>query len=450
MPKTETHTIRKIGPRASIMLFYFQSMVGGLVIFFLIAMFLANILLGFFDLLIISFVAASMLTILIFLDIHTLLSPKGLKTNVLGVIFAIILLSPILIGLFFPIAAQNEFMPVAYTFFYCLFYGGWNLSVYTEQKEAIEKAHPKVMILLVQRGSFFLAYAYISVISFLFVKFVTVESIYVRISFLLMMIAYILPALKDMLTLSKFQFYLHKTKKGRKLLTRSLTNHWKETVDKRLYVRIIWYLALPAGILSLYVGSVSLYYFGLIVFNLERLLLGVLSIGSGLSVLSYYWARTGFFSDFVAALSSLPRKKPTPDDLKESIRDLQKWCGVFLGAVFALINLLRYTGIRTFLVFQGVEINDLTFVYIDVFWLLSILIFSETLLSLIKAKRPTDISKISRHVNYLYISLWYFLAGLTGSYAYALGIPPLLDAIIVVTFLLAITAYRLYVVYSWR
>jgi len=450
MIKAQHRKLRMMSPRALRLSFYFQLILSSLVIVFLFTMFIVNIIAGVFDFLILSFVAASMLTLLIFLDILVLLVPRGLITNIFGIVFSFISFGPILVAVLSPQTLRSEFASVAYAFFYCHVYGMWNLFAFKEQEEGIEKEHPQVMILLMQRGFFFLAYAQATMFSSCFFKALSVESILLKINFLLIGIAAILPGFKYMFWFVKFQFYLHKTKKGRRLWLKSLTDQWKKTVNERLVIKILWYLALPVAVLSFYAGSVSIYYFGLITLNLERLFVGLLAIGGGVSVLSYHWTRTGSLSRFTKALSSPPRKKPTLEEVKERIKDLEKWCSIFFGAVIALIGLLRYTGIRTFAIFQGVEINDMTLVYIDIFWLLSILIPAEILLSLIKTRKQVDLSKISRHVDYLYMLLWYFLAVLTGSFAYALGIPPILDAIIVVAFLTIVTVYRLYALYFWK
>jgi hypothetical protein len=413
-------------------------------------MFIVNIIAGVFDFLILSFVAASMLTLLIFLDILVLLVPKGLITNIFGIIFSFISFAPILVAVLSPQTLRSEFASVAYAFFYCQVYGMWNLCVFKEQREEIEKEHPQIMILLMQRGFFFLAYAQVTLFSSCFFKALSVESIFLKIDFLLIGIATVMLGFKYMSSFVKFQFYLHKTKKGRRLWLKSLRDQWKKTVSERLVIKILWYLALPVAVLSFYAGSVSMYYFGLVTLNLEQLLVGLLAMGGGVSVLSYHWTRTGSLSRFIRAPSSPLRKKPTLEEVKERIKDVEKWCSIFFGAVIGLIGLLRYTGIRTFVIFQGVEINDMTLAYIDIFWLLSIFIIAEILLSLIKTRKQIDLSKISEHVDYLYMLLWYFLAGLTGSFAYALGIPPILDAIIVVAFLTIVTVYRLYVIYFWK
>lgn len=450
MTKVEKHKSRMMSPRISFFSLYFQLMLSSSVIVLLFVMFIVNIAFGFFDLLIMSFAAASMLTILIFLDFLVLLPPRGLITNVLGIVFSSISFGPILLGLLLPMVLQSEFVLVAYVYFYSFLYGAWNLSIYKEHKGAIQKEHPQVMILLLGRGFFFIAYAYAAIIPFTFLKALSSENILLKINFLVTTMAFFVLGLKPMAWFVKFQFYLRKTKKGQKLVAKSLRDHWKKTVDERVFIRIVWHLALPIGVLSLYVGAVSMYYFGLIMLNAERLFAGVLAIGGGMSVLSYHFARTGSLSKLTKALSSPARKKPTLNDIKDRIRDLEKWCGMFFGGVFALIGLLRYTGIRTFVVVHGVEINDMTFVYIDIFWLVSILVFAEIQLSLIKTRKQVDLAKISRHVDYLYMLLWYFLAGLTGSFAYALGIPPILDAIIVVAFLFIVTVYRLYILHSWK
>jgi heme A synthase len=86
----------------------------------------------------------------------------------------------------------------------------------------------------------------------------------------------------------------------------------------------------------------------------------------------------------------------------------------------------------------------MTLVYVDIFWLLIVLLSAEWLLQLVKRKRIMDLTKLSKNVDYLNFALWYFLAALTGSYAYALEVPPIIDTLIVVAFLLVTTTYRLH------
>jgi hypothetical protein len=107
---------------------------------------------------------------LIFLDFLILLPPKTIGTQIVGTVFTLISFIPVLISFFYPTLFQNEFMPIAYVYFYSLFYGAWNLSMYKERKETIEREHPQVMILLLRRGFFFMLYGYLSVISFTILK----------------------------------------------------------------------------------------------------------------------------------------------------------------------------------------------------------------------------------------------------------------------------------------
>lgn len=211
-----------------------------------------------------------------------------------------------------------------------------------------------------------------------------------------------------------------------------------------MLVRLLWYFALPLGALSVYGGAVCLYSFVFIALKPEYFLAGLLALGGGVSILMYHWTRTGQLTKIRKTLSAPSSGKMTIKDLKESLRDLQKWCFGLFGAVVALIGLLRYRGMRVLAVFGGVEINDMTLVYVDIFWLLILLLSAEWLLQLAKRKRITDLAKLSKNVDYLYSALWYFLAGLTGSYSYALGVPIIVDALVVVAFLLITTIYRLY------
>ena len=155
-----------INQRKNSFLFSTQLALVSLAVVFLSVMFIVNVLFGFFDLLVLSYVSASMLTLLIFLDFLILLPPKTFGTKIVGTAFTFISFMPVLIGFFYPTLFQNELAPIAYVYFYSLLYGGWNLSMYKEQKGTIEKEHPQVMILLIRRGFFFMLYGYLSVIPF--------------------------------------------------------------------------------------------------------------------------------------------------------------------------------------------------------------------------------------------------------------------------------------------
>jgi len=444
MPLKNDHESEIIGQRRTSFLFYAQLTLVSLVVVFLCAMFIMNVLFGAFDLLVLSYVSASMLTLLIFLDFLILLPPKRASTQIVGTAFTIISFMPVLIGFFYPTLFQNELTPIAYVYFYSLFYGAWNLSMYKEQKETVEREHPQVMILLLRRGFFFMLYGYLSVIPFTTLKILFVETMLLKVNFILISIVFLIFALYPVSSLVKLEFYLRRTKKGRKIVARSFRDEWKKSVDENMLVKVLWYFALPLGALSVYGGAVCLYSFVFIALKPEYFLAGLLALGGGISILMYHWTRTGSLSKIRKILLAPSTGKMTIGDLKESLRDLQKWCFGLFGAVFALIGLLRYKGIRVLAVFGGVEINDMTLVYVDIFWLLTLLLSAEWLLQLVKRKRITDLAKLSKNVDYLHSALWYFLAGLTGSYSYALGVPIIVDAMVVVAFLLITTIYRVY------
>jgi hypothetical protein len=351
---------------------------------------------------------------------------------------------PVLIGFIYPTLFQNELAPIAYVYFYSLLYGGWNLSMYKEQKGTIEKEHPQVMILLIRRGFFFMLYGYLSVIPFAALKIFFAETLFQKMNFVFISIVFLIFAFYPVSSLAKFELYLQRTKKGRKIVAKSFRDEWKKSVDESMLVRVLWYFALPLGALSVYGGSVCLYSFAFITLKPEYFFAGLLAMGGGISILMYHLTRTGSLLKIRRIVSASSTGKMTVGDLKESIRDIQKWCFGLFGAVFALVGLLRYRGIRVFAVFGGVEMNDMTLVYVDIFWLLIVLLSAEWLLQLVKRKRITDLAKLSKNVDYLHSAIWYFLAGLTGSYSYALGVPTIVDAMVVVAFLLITAVYRLY------
>ena len=265
-----------------------------------------------------------------------------------------------------------------------------------------------------------------------------------KVNFVFILIVFLIFALYPVSSLAKFELYLQRTKKGRKIVAKSFRDEWKKSVDESMLVRILWYFALPLGALSVYGGSVCLYSFAFMTLKPEYFFAGLLAMGGGISILMYHLTRTGSLLKTRRILSGSSTSKMPVGDLKESLRDLQKWCFGLFGAVFALVGLLRYRGIRVLAVFGGVEMNDMTLVYVDIFWLLIVLLSAEWLLQLVKKKRMKDLAKLSKNVDYLHSAIWYFLAGLTGSYSYALGVPAIVDAMIVVAFLLVTTFYRLY------
>jgi hypothetical protein len=409
------------------------------------ALFIANIVFEAFDLLILSYVSASMLTLLIFLDFLILLPPKRLSTQIIGTVFTIVSFMPILIGIFYPSVFQSELTPIAFVYFCSLSYGAWNLSMYKEQKETIEKEHPQVMIFLIRRGYFFMFYGYLSVISSTGLKIFFAQTWLEKVNYGFLSIAFFMSALYPAAALAKFELYLRKNKKGRKILAKSFRDEWKKSLNESKLVRSLWYIALPLGVLSVYAGTVCLYSFAFMTLKPEYLLAGLLAMGGGISVVMYQWTRSGSLSKIRRTLLALPIGKVTVGELKESLRDLQKWCFGLLSAVIALIGLLRYRGVRVLAVFGGVEINDMTLVYLYIFWLLFVLFSSGWLLQLVKRRRVTDLTKLSKNVDYLHSAIWYFLAVLTGSYSYALGVPPMVDAAIIVAFLLITTVYRFYI-----
>jgi len=137
------------------------------------------------------------------------------------------------------------------------------------------------------------------------------------------------------------------------------------------------------------------------------------------------------------------RPKPNLEDIKESAKNLQNWCFGLFGAVLGLIGLLQFNKARTFTSLWGTEITGKTLAYVYIFWVLIILVMSGRLLSSFKRRKKVDLPKASFSLNCLYASLWYFLAMLTGSFASALGVPSIVDAAVVVAFLLITTGYEI-------
>jgi hypothetical protein len=289
-------------------------------------MFIMNVLFGIFDLLVLSYVSASMLTLLIFLDFLILLSPNTVGTQIIGTAFAFISFMPVLTNFLYPALFQNELTPIAYVYFYSLFYGAWNLAMYKERKETIEREHPQVMILLLRRGFSFMLYGYFSVISFTTLKIFFAESILQKVNFIFQLMIFLIFALYPLSSLAKFELYLRGTKKGRKVVAKSFRDEWKKSVGESILVRILWYFALPLAVLSVYGGAVCLYSFAFITSRPEYFFAGLLAMGGGVSISLYHWTRTGSLLKIRRILSAVPRGKMTVGSLKESLRDIQKWC----------------------------------------------------------------------------------------------------------------------------
>ena len=440
---------RSFSLRTSQFLLYFQFAIISSTLIFLFAAYVFNIVFAIFDLLTIAIASFSIVTILFFADFLFLLRPRWLITNILGISFSIITLMPILLAFLFPSILRSELSPIVYSYCYFLIYGAWNLSVSREYRDRLEKEHPQVMILLHERGFFFMAYAYVTVVSFSLSQIISAETIMMKIFFLWMILPFVVMSWKPLTWYVSFQQYLKKTKEGLRLKDKAYRDNWKDELNGKKGMKAFWYLALPVGVLSVYFGFVAVYYFGLVKFNISNLLTGLLAASGGISILFYHLTRSGSLSRIAKLNRRTSESKPNMKDLKENLRDLENWSLALLGIVAGEVGLLSSRGIRIFGSYQGVQIDDLTLVYIDVFWLLIVLFLSHWELSSLKKGKNTNLERTSKLASYLSGSLWYFVAGLTGSFAYSLGIPGIVDAAVVVAFLLIVTAYRLRN-YFWR
>lgn len=380
---------------------------------------------------------------------------RGVKPQTRGISFIppilllmLALLPPI--SLLLP-AIQSSVLLQSDFYFVTLFFlfGMSTLAIYYDSKE-LKNRRPGAWVEIGDAGSYNMSVAYLFLANIALTTAIHPPTFSVQVLYLL----FLLTAFLGFLTYSRPWFgrraWLKKTKEGRSVMSKASRDNWlPETVAKSRFTHAVGEVVFFLAVTSLYIGIVLLYE-TVASPSTTSLLFGVLMLTSSYSMVSYGLRRVGLpfklkeLTNYVSA-----RTIPDVSSLKQR---LNAQISLFAGTLGVLLTLALGSPPNPSLHLLGAEIRYTAIVYGE-FFVVLLLVFVNAFLRFQGFEKesqevsPQFISSVNRITEWTF-RMWVMMWGaITGSIALALGIPPNIDAPIVVAAMFVTILTPLYIMW---
>jgi len=391
-----------------------------------------------------------------FVDSEIVVLPTRLITHILSAIFILISVLPLFAVCLFSKWLEQIFLFDTNIYFptFLYLYGFASLFILNDDPERLRKENPWMFVELPHRAFYNIVAAFMIFGSF-FLEYATLATaLEVKIlSVMLVIIVVFNPYTRMLVGYYTWLKKQRKTKEGRKFMRKAMDDTWYERIANiSRFVSMLGSLLFALAVFLLYLSVVFLYQM-FVSFSKEKLFLALLLGGAGYATASYGLRRLGLTFKLLKTLRySLKRKRLDAENLKKRLEiQASIFAATIFGGLVAAAQLIISLNVKRKINLLGVELTDLSLLYIDiviVFFLLIVNLFYRFTAFEENMTYSEQYLRSVRRVAEVTFSIYFILlAGVTGSIAFAMGVPLEVDAFLVVGCLLAFTVVQIYLAY---
>lgn len=385
-------------------------------------------------------------------DMEMVARPSWKTTWILSIAFLTISVTFNVISLFTPADPLTEkYLTAGLTFGFFLLYGERALMINNERATALQKEHPMMFFETRTTGYYNIAASYFlagltavgdlskasALQDILFFGYVSIFLYSIAVVF----IVYLLRSHRQMEQLKK-------TKEGRKLLIRAAEDSWDQVVGKQsAFCKLLANLLVPLSIGSLYVGIFGLW---MAIDNSSFLVPGLFTVAWAGTIFSYSQRRAGLsVSGLLRVARGSMDKARSIEELRRLARALSSYCWAAAGLTVALGQLIASEHNLSILDMTRTVFMPFVVIYFEVFILLMIGVLAQwTRWHGLPENASLQYRRRASKMLNSGMTVFYVMTGcITGSAAYALRIPMVIDAILGAAWVVTSLVLQYYLAY---